>query len=186
MKFIPQSIPEVIVVEPKQHGDDRGYFAETYRQNLLDKAIGYKVNFIQDNESKSKKGVLRGMHFQLSPYTQAKLVRVLEGTVLDVAVDIREGSKSFGEHVKVVLSHKNKRQLFVPRGFAHGYLVLSDTATFSYKVDNDYDPASERTLAWNDGNLLIDWGLGESIPLISEKDAKGLTFKNAVYEFNSS
>ena len=182
MKFIPQSIPEVVLIEPKIHGDDRGYFSVTFRQDLFEEAIGYKVNFIQDNESKSNKVVLRGLHYQLPPYTQAKLVRVIEGSVLDVAVDFREGSKSYGQHVKVVLSAKNKRQLFIPRGFAHGYLVLSDEATFVYKVDNEYELAAERTLAWNDDSLSIDWGLGEALPLISEKDARGLSLQQVVYE----
>ena len=124
MRFIPQKIPEVILIEPTVHGDERGYFIETFRQDLFDQAIGYKVNFMQDNESKSSKGVLRGLHYQLAPYAQSKLVRVIQGIVLDIAVDIRKGSPTFGQHVTVELSEMNKHQVFVPRGFAHGFVVL--------------------------------------------------------------
>ena len=138
MKFIPQSIADVILIEPTMHGDDRGYFIETFRQDLLEEAIGYQVNFVQDNESKSTKGVLRGLHYQLPPYTQAKLVRVIEGNVLDVAVDIRKSSPTFGQHVAVELTAESKHQLFIPHGFAHGFVTLSKTAIFSYKVDNYY------------------------------------------------
>ena len=131
MKFIPQSISDVILIEPSTYVDDRGYFAETYRQNLLDEAIGYKVNFVQDNESMSTKGVLRGLHYQLQPYSQAKLVRVIEGSVLDISVDIRKASPTFGQYVSIELTAQSKHQLFIPRGFAHGFVVLTDTATFS-------------------------------------------------------
>jgi len=146
MKFIPQSIPDVILLQPKVHGDDRGYFVETFRQDLFDQAIGHKVTFFQDNESKSAKGVLRGLHFQLPPHAQSKLVRVISGTVLDIAVDIRAGSPTLGHHVAVELSEENKYQLFIPRGFAHGFIVLSETATFAYKVDTILQNATE---AWH-------------------------------------
>ena len=136
MKLIPQSIKDVMLIELTVHGDNRGYFIETFRQDFLEEAIGYRVNFIQDNESKSTKGVLRGLHYQLPPYTQAKLVRVIEGSVLDVAVDIRKSSPTFGQYVSVVLTAQNKHQLFVPHGFAHGFVVLSDSATLAYKLDN--------------------------------------------------
>jgi len=170
MKFTPQSIPEVILIEPKVHGDDRGYFSETFRQDLFEEAIGYKVNFIQDNESKSKKGVLRGLHYQLPPHAQAKLVRVIEGSVLDVAVDIRKSSPTYGQHVVAELTSTNKHQLFVPHGFAHGFVVLSDSATFAYKVDNYYAPKYDRGIAFDDKKLNINWILSENNLIISPKD----------------
>ena len=172
MEFIPQSIPEVLVIEPKVHGDERGYFIETFRQDEFEDALGYKVNFIQDNESKSSKGVLRGLHFQLPPHAQSKLVRVIEGAVLDVAVDIRKGSPSFGQHVAVELSGVNKKQMFIPRGFAHGYVVLTDTATFAYKVDNYYSPECDRGLVFDDIDLNIDWQLNKQELLVSDKDTQ--------------
>ncbi len=170
MKFTPQSIPEVILIEPTVHGDDRGYFVETFRQDLFEDAIGSQVNFIQDNESKSTKGVLRGLHYQLPPYTQAKLVRVIEGSVLDIAVDIRKSSPTFGQHVSVELTGENKHQLFLPHGFAHGFLVLSDSATFSYKVDNYYAPEHDRGIAFDDAQLKIDWQLSAEELQLSDKD----------------
>ena len=170
MKFTPQSITDVILIEPAVHGDDRGDFVEVFRQDLFDQAVGYKVNFIQDNESKSTKGVLRGLHYQLPPYAQAKLVRVIEGSVLDVTVDIREYSPTFGQHVTVELTGKNKHQLFVPHGFAHGFVVLSDSATFAYKVDNYYVPELERGIAFNDSKLNIDWKLAVDELQLSDRD----------------
>ena len=170
MKFTPQSITDVILIEPTVHGDDRGYFVEAFRQDLFDQAVGYKVNFIQDNESKSTRGVLRGLHYQLPPYAQAKLVRVIEGSVLDVTVDIREYSPTFGQHVTVELTGKNKHQLFVPHGFAHGFVVLSDSATFAYKVDNYYVPELERGIAFNDSKLDIDWKLAVDELQLSDRD----------------
>ena len=170
MKFIPQSIEDVILIEPTIHGDDRGYFAETFRQDLFEEALGYKVNFIQDNESKSTKGVLRGLHYQLPPFTQAKLVRVIEGSVLDVAVDIRKSSPTFGQHVAVELTGENKHQLFIPHGFAHGFVVLSNSATFAYKVDNYYAPEHDRGVAFDDAKLAIDWQLALEELHLSDKD----------------
>jgi dTDP-4-dehydrorhamnose 3,5-epimerase len=152
------------------YGDNRGYFVETFRQDLFEEAIGYRVNFIQDNESKSTKGVLRGLHYQLPPYTQAKLVRVIEGSVLDVAVDIRKSSPTFGQHVAVELTADNKYQLFVPHGFAHGFVVLSDSATFAYKVDNYFAPEHDRGITFNDKDLSIDWQLPLEILQLSDKD----------------
>jgi dTDP-4-dehydrorhamnose 3,5-epimerase len=172
MEFVSQSIPDVWVIEPTVHGDERGYFMETFRQDKFEKAIGYPVNFVQDNESRSTKGVLRGLHFQLPPHAQSKLVRFIEGTVLYIAVDIRKGSSSFGQHVAVKLSGENKRQMFIPRGFAHGFLVLSETATFTYKVDNYYSPECDRGLAFDDALLDIDWGLSISEISLSPKDMK--------------
>lgn len=170
MEFIPQAVPDILVIEVNTHGDDRGYFVETFRHDKLESALGYKINFVQDNESKSSQGVLRGLHFQLAPYAQSKLVRVIQGTVLDVAVDIRKGSSSFGQHVAVELSDVNKKQMFVPRGFAHGFVVLTDTATFSYKVDNYYSPECDRGLAFDDTDLDIDWQLTRQQLLLSDKD----------------
>jgi dTDP-4-dehydrorhamnose 3,5-epimerase len=170
LKFTSQSIPDVMLIEPALHGDIRGYFIETFRQDLFEEAIGYQVNFIQDNESKSTRGVLRGLHYQLPPYTQAKLVRVIEGSVLDVAVDIRKSSPTFGQHVAVELTAENKRQLFVPHGFAHGFVVLSDSATFAYKVDNYYAPEHDRGIAFNDKDLAIGWQLPLELLQLSDKD----------------
>lgn len=172
MKFTPQAIPDVILFEPKVHGDQRGYFAETFRQDVFDQATGYKVDFIQDNESSSSRGVLRGLHFQLAPHAQSKLVRVIKGAVLDVAVDIRQGSPTFGQHVAVELTEENKHQLFVPRGFAHGFVVLSEQAIFAYKVDNYYSPECDRGLAWNDSDLNIDWQVPEQDIKLSDKDTR--------------
>ena len=179
MKFIPQSIADVILIEPTTHGDDRGYFVETFRQDLFEEAIGYKVNFVQDNESKSTKGVLRGLHYQLPPYTQAKLVRVIEGSVLDVAVDIRKSSLTFGQYVAVELTANNKHQLFVPHGFAHGFVVLSDSSTFAYKADNYYTPEYDRGIAFDDSELAIDWQLLAEELQLSDKDKSHPSLANA-------
>ncbi|CAA6814348.1 MAG: dTDP-4-dehydrorhamnose 3,5-epimerase (EC [uncultured Campylobacterales bacterium] len=155
MNFIRTNIPDVVICEPVVHGDDRGYFIETFRQDKLEEFIGYRINFTQDNESKSSRGVLRGLHYQLAPYAQTKLVRVIAGRVLDVAVDIRKGSPTFGKYVAVELSGENKRQLLVPRGFAHGFVVLEDNTTFAYKVDNYYSPECDRGIAYD--SVGIDW-----------------------------
>ncbi|BBP46163.1 dTDP-4-dehydrorhamnose 3,5-epimerase [Thiosulfatimonas sediminis] len=172
MEYIKQHISEVFLCKSKVYGDERGYFVETFHREGFEQAIGYKVNFCQDNESKSTKGVLRGLHFQLPPAAQSKLVRVIEGKVLDVAVDIRKGSPTFGQYVTAELSAENKHQLFVPRGFAHGFVVLSDTAIFSYKVDNYYSPENDRGLAFDDPSLNIDWQLPKEFLKLSEKDQK--------------
>ena len=171
MKFIKTAIPDVYIIEPTVFGDGRGYFLESYNQKKFEDVIG-KIAFVQDNESKSSKGVLRGLHFQKPPYEQAKLVRCIEGEVLDVAVDIRKNSITYGQHVVVLLSGANKRQLFVPRGFAHGFLVLSDSATFAYKVDNTYAPEFDAGIRWNEKELNIQWGIENSDVLVSEKDSK--------------
>jgi dTDP-4-dehydrorhamnose 3,5-epimerase len=178
LKFTPQSIPDVVLIEPTVHGDNRGYFIETFRQDLFEEAVGYQVNFIQDNESKSTKGVLRGLHYQLPPYTQAKLARVIEGSVLDVAVDIRKSSPTFGQHVTVELTSENKHQLFVPHGFAHGFVVLSDSAIFAYKVDNYYAPKHDRGIAFDDKELAIDWKLPLEALQLSDKDKVHPTLEN--------
>ena len=169
MKFINTKISDVIIIEPTLYGDTRGYFFESYNQKKFEEIIG-KIFFVQDNESKSSKGVLRGLHFQKPPFEQAKLVRCIEGEVLDVAVDIRKNSKTYGKHVAVLLSGKNKRQLFVPRGFAHGFLVLSNSATFAYKVDNIYSPDNDAGVQWRDKELNIQWGLDDSEIIMSKKD----------------
>ncbi len=170
MNFIRTSIPDVVILEPKVHGDDRGYFVETFRADKLEEFLGCKINFCQDNESKSSKGVLRGLHYQLAPDAQTKLVRVIEGSVLDVAVDIRKGSPTFGKHVAVKLTGDNKKQLLVPRGFAHGFIVLEDNTTFVYKVDSYYSPENDRGIAFDDEALGIDWILEHSELNLSAKD----------------
>ncbi len=179
MKFTPQSIADVILIEPTIHGDDRGYFIETFRQDLLEEAIGYKVNFVQDNESKSTKDVLRGLNYQLPPYTLAKLLRLIAGGVLDIAVDIRNSSPTFGQHVSLELTAQNKHQLFVPHGFAHGFVVLSDSTTFTYKVDNYYAPEHDRGIAFDDEQLKIDWQLSTEELKLSDKDMANPSLANA-------
>ena len=174
MKFIETKISDLIIIEPTVFGDARGYFLESYNQKKFEEIIG-NTPFVQDNESKSYKGVLRGLHFQKPPFEQAKLVRCIEGEVLDVAVDIRKNSKTYGKHVAVLLSGENKRQLFVPRGFAHGFLVLSDSATFAYKVDNIYAPEYDSGIKYNDKDLNINWSLTENEVQLSLKD-KNLSF----------
>ena len=172
MNFIRTNIPDVVVIEPMVHGDDRGYFVETFREDKLEEFLGYQINFCQDNESKSSRGVLRGLHYQLAPDAQTKLVRVIQGSVLDVAVDIRKGSPTFGQHVAVELSAENKKQLFVPRGFAHGFVVLKDDTVFAYKVDNYYSPENDRGVAFDDMDLKIDWQIPHTELNLSEKDMK--------------
>ena len=185
MTFTPTTIPDVLICEPKIFGDARGYFTETFRADLLMENLGYKVNFCQDNESKSAKGVLRGLHYQLPPFAQTKLVRVLQGAVLDVAVDMRKGSPTFGQHVAVELSSANQKQLFIPRGFAHGFIVLSDTAIFAYKVDNYYSPEHDSGVAFNDPYLNIDWQLKQNEFLLSDKDLRQPAFENAIlFDYN--
>ena len=181
MKFTRLEIKDLILCETKVFGDDRGYFTETFRQDKLDDFLGYKINFCQDNESKSSFGVLRGLHYQLAPYAQTKLVRVISGAVLDVAVDIRKESPTFGQHVSIELTAENKKQLLVPRGFAHGFVVLSKEAVFSYRVDNYYNPSSYRGIAYNDKSLGIDWKFNLDELKISEKDLKLPELKNADY-----
>jgi len=170
MKFLRTEIPDVVVVEPVVHGDERGYFVETFREDKLEDFLGYKINFCQDNESKSSRGVLRGLHYQLAPEAQTKLVRVIQGKVLDVAVDIRKGSPTFGKYVSVELTAKNKKQLLVPRGFAHGFVVLEDDTIFAYKVDNYYSPVNDRGIAFDDAKLGIEWNISHTELKLSEKD----------------
>lgn len=170
MRVLKTDIEGVLIVEPTVHGDERGYFMESFSERDFEAATGLNVRFVQDNESRSRRGVLRGLHFQREPYAQAKLVRVVQGMVLDVAVDIRPGSATFGKYVAVELSADNHRQLFIPKGFAHGYVVLEEDTVFQYKCDEYYHPESEDGIAWNDPEIGIEWGVEESEIILSEKD----------------
>ena len=177
MKFIKTEIPDVFIIEPAVFEDERGYFLESFNLKKFEENI-YSIKFVQENESKSSRGVLRGLHFQKPPFNQAKLVRCIEGKVIDVAVDIRKGSPTYGKHVAVELSGENKRQLFVPRGFAHGFSVLSETAVFAYKVDNIYAPEFDMGIRYDDKDLSIDWGLAFDEVQLSEKDKNLPSFKD--------
>ena len=177
MKFIKTEIPDVYIIEPSVFGDDRGYFLESFNLEKFEENM-FPIKFVQDNESMSSRGVLRGLHFQKPPYAQAKLVRCIEGCVMDVAVDIRKGSPTYGKHVSVELSGENKKQLFVPRGFAHGFSVLSENAVFAYKVDNRYAPESDSGIRYDDKELNINWGLNEEDIQLSFKDKELKSFKN--------
>ncbi len=179
MNVIQTVIPEVKIIEPRVFGDDRGFFFESYNEHTFNAAVGDEVRFVQDNHSLSARGVLRGLHFQIQQ-PQGKLVRVVSGEVYDVAVDLRRGSATCGRWVGVNLSAENKRQLWVPEGFAHGFLVLSETAQFLYKTTDFYAPEHERCIAWNDPELAIDWPLSDGeTPIVSAKDAQGCAFKDA-------
>ena len=183
MKFIKTEIPDVYIIEPSVFEDNRGYFLESFNLQKFEENV-YSIKFVQDNESKSSKGVLRGLHFQKPPFDQAKLVRCIEGRVMDVAVDIRKGSSTYGKHVAIELTGENKRQLFVPRGFAHGFSVLSDTAVFAYKVDNKYAPESDSGIRYDDKELNIVWGLNKEVIQLSEKDKNLSFFKDLETPFN--
>ena len=177
MKITPTKIPDVLIIEPKVFGDDRGFFYESFNRKSFEAATGITTDFVQDNHSKSSKGVLRGLHYQMKQ-PQGKLVRVVSGEVLDVAVDIRKSSDTFGQWEGVILSAENKRQLWVPEGFAHGFIVLSEAAEFLYKTTDYYAPEYERCIRWNDTQLSIDWQYSGD-PLVSDKDAQGVSFKDA-------
>lgn len=170
MEIIKTDIDGVLIVEPTVYGDSRGYFFESFNEREFREKSGFKVHFLQDNESLSRYGVVRGLHFQRPPHAQSKLVRVIRGEVLDVAVDIRPKSSTFGKHVAVRLSAENHRQFFIPKGFAHGFSVLSEEAVFQYKCDDFYAPDTEGAIAWNDPELAIDWQLPEESIILSEKD----------------
>lgn len=178
MEYIETAIKGVYIIEPRVFNDARGYFFEAWKQSEFNEKIG-PVSFVQDNESKSSKGVLRGLHYQKGSASQAKLVRVIKGCVLDVAVDIRKSSPTFGQHVMVELSEDNKRQFFIPRGFAHGFLVLSEEAIFTYKVDNPYAPQCDAGIRWNDPDLNIQWPINPEEVITSEKDLKQPLMKDA-------
>ena len=183
MNVIKTDIQGVVIIEPKVFGDHRGYFFESFSEKDFASAVG-EVKFVQDNESKSCHGVLRGLHFQKPPHAQAKLVRVVKGRVLDVAVDLRKGSPTFGKHVAVELTEENHRQLFIPRGFAHGFAVLSDEAVFQYKCDNYYAPQSEGSVLWNDPDIGIEWGIPSEDVMLSEKDRNAPLLKDLGDVFN--
>ena len=183
MNIIKTEIPEVVIIEPRVFGDDRGYFFESFSERDFAANVR-EVRFVQDNESKSRYGVLRGLHFQKPPHAQSKLVRVVKGRVLDVAVDIRRGSPTFGRHVAVELSEDNHRQFFIPRGFAHGFVVLSDEAVFQYKCDAYYAPQSEGAIAWDDPELGICWGMPADEVILSEKDRNHPKLKDAEWLFD--
>ncbi|TKA89439.1 dTDP-4-dehydrorhamnose 3,5-epimerase [Guyparkeria sp. SB14A] len=178
MKATPLVIPDVLLIEPKVFGDERGFFFESYNKTNFDGAVGRAVDFVQDNHSRSVKGVLRGLHYQLPPKQQGKLVRVVHGEIFDVAVDIRQGSPTFGQWVSQILSADNKKQLWIPEGFAHGFLTLSDTAEVLYKATNFYAPDLDRSIAWNEPAINIDWPSGVE-PILSEKDKKACLLKDA-------
>lgn len=178
MEYKQTDIKGVFIIEPRVFQDARGYFFEAWKDEEFQQKVG-KIKFIQDNESKSSYGVLRGLHYQKGEYSQAKLVRVIKGKVLDVAVDIRKSSPTFGKYVMVELSEENKRQLFIPRGFAHGFLVLSDEAIFTYKVDNVYAPQHEASIRWNDEQIHIEWPIDSKDVLTSEKDLEACSLQDA-------
>lgn len=186
MKVLPTAIEGVVVIEPELFGDARGYFFESYSQRRFDSLVR-PVRFVQDNESRSRRGVVRGLHFQRGEYAQSKLVRVIEGCVLDVAVDIRRGSPTFGRHVAVELSGENRRQLFIPRGFAHGFAVLSQAALFQYKCDNSYAPEAEGAIAWDDPDLAIDWRIAPEEVVLSARDACRPRLRDAgeLFDYNT-
>lgn len=183
MNVIETKIPGVVIIEPRLFPDARGYFFESFSKREFEEKVG-KIDFVQDNESKSSYGVLRGLHFQKPPYAQSKLVRVVKGAVLDVAVDIRKGSPTYGQHVAVELTEDNHRQFFIPRGFAHGFAVLTDEVIFQYKCDNFYAPASEGAIAWDDPDLGIDWRVPAEKVILSEKDKKHPRLKEIDSPFN--
>ena len=176
MKLIETKISDLIIIEPTVFGDARGYFLESYNQTKFEEIVG-KTSFVQDNESKSYKGVIRGLHFQAPPFEQTKLVRCVSGNILDVAVDLRSNSKTYGKTFSIELSSENNKQLFVPKGFAHGFQVLSETAIVNYKVDNFYNPKSDSGIIWNDKDLSIDWNL-DLKPILSKKDLKLISVKD--------
>ena len=183
MNIIKTEIDGVVIIEPRLFKDDRGYFFESYSEKDFNAQVR-EIKFVQDNESKSSYGVLRGLHFQKPPYAQSKLVRVIKGAVLDVAVDIRKGSPTFGKHVAVELTEDNHRQFFIPRGFAHGFSVLTPEVIFQYKCDNFYAPQSEGALAWNDPDLGIDWRIPSDKIILSEKDKRHPRLKDAEWLFD--
>jgi len=169
MKVTPLAIPEILLIEPTVHGDERGYFYESFNQKQFEEATGLKPKFVQDNHSKSTKGVLRGVHYQESPHAQDKLVRVVQGEVFDVAVDIRKGSPTYQQWVAEILSAENKRQIWIPKGFAHGFLTISEKSEFLYKTTDYYAPETEKTILWNDSNIGIEWPIKDEV-ILSIKD----------------
>lgn len=179
-------IEGILIIEPTLHSDDRGYFFESFNERDFAEATGITTHFVQDNESRSAEGVVRGLHFQLPPFAQSKLVRVIEGEILDIAVDIRRGSPTFGRYVAVRLSGENHRQLYIPRGFAHGFVVVQGDAIVQYKCDNYYAPACERTIRWNDPKLNIDWGVDLQSAILSARDSEAATLDecDTLFDYN--
>ena len=186
MTITPTAFPEVLLIQPHKFEDNRGWFMESYRENILEKAVGHDLNFCQDNQAQSSYGVIRGLHYQIPPHAQSKLVSVLQGKVLDVVVDIRRGSPWFGKHFAVELSSENQKQLFIPRGFAHGYACLSETALLAYKVDHYYNKPSEASLAFNDPKLAINWQIPQEFQKLSPKDLQHPIFEAAkFFDYNT-
>ena len=186
MTIILSALPEVLLIQPKKFEDERGWFKESFRKDLLEDAVGHTLDFCQDNLSESSYGVIRGLHYQMPPHAQSKLVSVLQGSVVDVVVDIRKGSPHFGEHLAVELSAENQKQLFIPRGFAHGYACLSETSLLAYKVDHYYNKASEASIAFDDPQLAIDWQIPNQYQKLSPKDLQHPTFEAARhFDFNT-
>jgi len=182
MQTIETGIAGLLILEPRVFGDARGFFYESYNRQVFAAATGLDIDFVQDNHSRSSRGVLRGLHYQLAPHAQGKLVRVVHGAVLDVAVDIRPESPTCGQHVAVELSADNKRMLWIPPGFAHGFLTLSETAEFLYKTTDYYAPAAERCIRWDDPQLAIEWSLGDVVPQLSVKDQQGMAYADALQQ----
>ncbi len=186
MTITPTPLPEVLLIQPKKLEDERGWFMESFRLDLLEKAVGHALHFCQDNQARSSYGVIRGLHYQMPPFAQSKLVSVPEGKILDIVVDIREGAPNFGKHFAVELSSENQKQLFIPRGFAHGYACLSETALLTYKVDSYYNKAAEASIAFDDPQLNIDWQIPAEKQVLSAKDRQHPTFEAAQwFEFNT-
>lgn len=186
MKLIHTDIDGVVVIEPRIFDDARGYFYESFNERELCEALGLKLRFVQDNQSRSREGVVRGLHYQVAPFAQTKLVRVVRGEILDVAVDLRRGSPTLLRHVAVRLSEDNHRQLLIPRGFAHGFVVLRGDAIVEYKCDNYYAPEAERTIAYNDPDIAIDWGIEQGRVIVSERDANATQLANAeLFDYNT-
>ena len=186
MTITPTALPEVLLIQPNKFEDKRGWFMESFRKDLLEKAVGHAIHFCQDNQAQSTHGVIRGLHYQMPPHDQSKLVSVLQGKVLDVVVDIRKGSPQFGKHLAVELSSENQKQLFIPRGFAHGYACLSETTLLAYKVDHYYNKASEASIAFDDPQLAIDWQIPNQLQKLSPKDLQHPTFEAARhFDFNT-
>lgn len=181
MKYTRLEIPEIVLCEPEVHFDNRGYFIEAYRHESLETYLGYPINFCQENETKSSYGVIRGLHYQQAPFGQSKLVRVTHGAVLDVVVDVRKNSRTFGKHISIEISAENKKQLFIPAGFAHGFITLSSEAIFVYKVDIYYNEDSERGISFDDKDLAINWRLNREDFKLSKKDINQTLFKDAEY-----
>lgn len=187
MKLIPTDINDVVIIEPDVYGDTRGYFFESFSQRRVETLLGRNIDFVQDNESRSKEGVIRGLHYQRAPHAQSKLVHVTQGVVLDIAVDIRLGSPTYGKYVAVELSAENHRQLFIPRGFAHGFVVLRGDAVMQYKCDDYYAPECEGTILWNDPTIAIDWQIDPAKVIISQRDSEGKSFDptEEIFDYNT-